>query len=186
MGDLGNARSGIGFPNSEQGGQKGIPFFKVSDMNTIGNEKILSAANNYVSQSQIERMKWNVINDVPAIFFAKVGAAVFLNRKRLVNVPFLLDNNTMAFSLNSSYIRPCFAFSLFEKIDLASLVQVGALPSLNSSDIENIEVSIPKSSLEQVMIGETLTRIDSLITLHQRKLDALKKIKSALLEKMFV
>ena len=185
LGDLGNARSGIGFPNSEQGGQKGIPFFKVSDMNTIGNEKILSAANNYVSQSQIERMKWNVINDVPAIFFAKVGAAVFLNRKRLVNVPFLLDNNTMAFSLNSSYIRPCFAFSLFEKIDLASLVQVGALPSLNSSDIENIEVSIPKSSLEQVMIGETLTRIDSLITLHQRKLDALKKIKSALLEKMF-
>ncbi len=139
-------------------------------MNAIGNEKNLITANNYVSQSQIERMKWNVINDVPSIFFAKVGAAVFLNRKRLVNMPFLLDNNTMAFSLNSSYIQPCFAFSLFEKIDLASLVQVGALPSLNSSDIENIRVSIPKSNLEQTMIGDALTKIDSLITLHQRKL----------------
>ena len=35
------------------------------------------------------------------------------------------------------------------------------------------------------MIGKVFSKLDSLITLHQRKLDALKKIKSALLEKMF-
>ena len=38
LGDIGYAKSGVGFPDSEQGGQKGIPFFKVSDMNTNGNE----------------------------------------------------------------------------------------------------------------------------------------------------
>ena len=41
------------------------------------------------------------------------------------------------------------------------------------------------STFEQHKIASAMKRFDSLITLHQRKLDALKKIKSALLEKMF-
>lgn len=39
---------------------------------------------------------------------------------------------------------------------------------------------------EQKEIGELLLRIDNLITLHQRQVEKLKNIKSALLEKMFV
>ena len=39
---------------------------------------------------------------------------------------------------------------------------------------------------EQKQIGTLLDRLDDLITLHQRKLEKLKNIKSALLEKMFV
>ena len=45
---------------------------------------------------------------------------------------------------------------------------------------------VPKNREEQRQIGTLFSHLDSLITLHQRKLDALKKIKSALLEKMFV
>ena len=44
---------------------------------------------------------------------------------------------------------------------------------------------VPKNREEQRQIGTLFSHLDSLITLHQRKLDALKKIKSALLEKMF-
>ena len=44
---------------------------------------------------------------------------------------------------------------------------------------------VPKNREEQRQIGALFSHLDSLITLHQRKLDALKKIKSALLEKMF-
>ena len=62
-------------------------------MNMSGNEHELVASNNYVTPEQISRMGWHPINQVPAIFFAKVGAAVMLNRKRLVNKPFLMDNN---------------------------------------------------------------------------------------------
>ena len=39
---------------------------------------------------------------------------------------------------------------------------------------------------EQRKIGELLTRLDHLITLHQRELEKLKKIKLSMLEKMFV
>ena len=103
LGEIGSARSGVGFPNAEQGGNEGTPFYKVSDMNLEGNELQLRRANNYVTDEQIERKRWKPINEVPAMFFAKVGAAVLLNRKRLVDEPFLLDNNTMAYSFDRQF-----------------------------------------------------------------------------------
>lgn len=169
LGELGFAQSGIGFPDAEQGGTGGTPFFKVSDMNTPGNEYELVASNNYVTAEQIARMGWRPINQVPAIFFAKVGAAVMLNRKRLVNEPFLLDNNTMAFSMDSSLLDTQFGRSLFECLDLTSLIQVGALPSFNSSDVESISVSLPSTVNEQRQIGQYLYDLNTLITLHQRE-----------------
>ena len=138
-------------------------------MNMPGNEHELVASNNYVTPEQIARMGWHPINQVPAIFFAKVGAAVMLNRKRLVNKPFLLDNNTMAFSMDSSLLNTQFGQSLFERLDLTSLIQVGALPSYNSSDVESITVSLPSTMDEQRRIGQCLCNINDLITLHQRK-----------------
>ena len=186
LGELGFAQSGIGFPDAEQGGAEGTPFFKVSDMNTPGNEYELAASKNYVTAEQIARMGWHPLNQVPAIFFAKVGAAVMLNRKRLVNEPFLLDNNTMAFSMDSSLLDTQFGQSLFERLDLTSLIQVGALPSFNSSDVESISVSLPSTMDEQRQIGQYLCNLNTLITLHQRKLELLRNIKKSLLDKMFV
>jgi len=119
-------------------------------------------------------MGWHPLNQVPAIFFAKVGAAVMLNRKRLVNEPFLLDNNTMAFSMDSSLLDTQFGQSLFERLDLTSLIQVGALPSFNSSDVESISVSLPSTMDEQRQIGQYLCNLNTLITLHQRKRQWLK------------
>ena len=186
LGELGFAQSGIGFPDAEQGGSEGIPFFKVSDMNTPGNERELVISNNYVTADQIARMSWHPICQVPAIFFAKVGAAVLLNRKRLVNEPFLLDNNTMAFSMDPNRLDSQFGQSLFERIDLTSLVQVGALPSYNASDVEDMAVSLPDHMDEQRRIGAFFDHLDSLITLHQRKLELLRNIKKSMLDKMFV
>ena len=132
LGELGCAQSGVGFPDAEQGGSEGVPFFKVSE-----------------------------------IFFAKVGAAVMLNRKRLVNEPFLLDNNTMAFSMDTKALDPTFGQPLFERLDLTSLIQVGALPSYNASDVEDLDVLLPISMVEQQLIGQVFTNLDNLITLHQ-------------------
>ena len=185
LGDIGKARSGVGFPDAEQGGVTGIPFFKVSDMNLGGNENEMTVANNYVTAEQIAVHRWSPITELPAIFFAKVGAAVMLNRKRLCRFPFLLDNNTMAYSLSSTKWDADFAKALFGTVDLTSLVQVGALPSYNAGDVESMEIYLP-SLLEQEQIGGFFKQLDNLITLHQRQLEKLKNIKSALLEKMFV
>ena len=154
-------------------------------MNTPGNERELVISNNYVTADQIARMSWHPICQVPAIFFAKVGAAVLLNRKRLVNEPFLLDNNTMAFSMDPNRLDSQFGQSLFERIDLTSLVQVGALPSYNASDVEDMAVSLPDHMDEQRRIGAFFDHLDSLITLHQRKYDKLCVLKKSMLDKMF-
>ena len=184
LGEVGKARSGVGFPDVEQGGTSGTPFFKVSDMNNDGNENEMNVANNYVTDAQIAARRWSPIEEVPAIFFAKVGAAVMLNRKRLCRFPFLLDNNTMAYSLGKDQWDADFAKALFETVDLTSLVQVGALPSYNAGDVEAMEIMLPEVS-EQHQIGAYFLKLDNLITLHQRKYDKLVNIKKSMLEKMF-
>ena len=185
LGDLGKARSGIGFPDAEQGGKEGVPFYKVSDMNNAGNEHEMVTANNYVTREQIVRKGWKPIDEVPAIFFAKVGAAIMLNRKRLCRTPFLLDNNTMAYSMDGSVLDGDFAKTLFETIDLTSLVQVGALPSYNSGDVENIDAVIPEMN-EQKAIGSYFKSLDRLIALHQRQLTQLQAVKKFMLQNLFV
>ena len=168
LGDIGKARSGVGFPDADQGGLTGVPFFKVSDMNSDGNENEMTVANNYVTAEQIADHRWSPITELPAIFFAKVGAAVMLNRKRLCRFPFLLDNNTMAYSLSPTKWDADFAKALFGTVDLTSLVQVGALPSYNAGDVESMEIYLP-SLLEQEQIGAYFNHLDNLITLHQRQ-----------------
>ena len=183
LGDVGKARSGVGFPNADQGGVTGIPFFKVSDMNLDGNENEMTVANNYVTAEQIAVHRWSPITELPAIFFAKVGAAVMLNRKRLCHFPFLLDNNTMAYSLSPTKWDADFAKALFGTIDLTSLVQVGALPSYNAGDVESMEIYLP-SLLEQEQIGAYFKQLDNLITLHQRKLEKCRKIKEGMMQQL--
>ncbi|NUF28018.1 restriction endonuclease subunit S [Gilliamella sp. ESL0254] len=184
LGEAGSTTSGIGFPDSEQGGEHGIPFYKVSDMNKIGNEIEMKLANNYVTSEQISNRKWNPITTIPAIIFAKVGAAIMLNRKRLVRTEFLIDNNMMAYIFDNTW-NINFGKVLFETINLAHYSQVGALPSYNSSDIEKIDITFPNTA-EQTKIGNFFKLLDDKIALEQKKLDKLKNIKQAYLNEMFV
>ena len=52
--------------------------------------------------------------------------------------------------------------------------------------ISEMDILKPMQIAEQRKIAEFFTNLDNLITLHQRQLEKLKNIKSALLEKMFV
>lgn len=60
------------------------------------------------------------------------------------------------------------------------------MASINTEILEETEISFPRSIKEQLGIGGFLGNLDSLITLHQRKLDHLKLQKKALLQQMFV
>lgn len=62
--------------------------------------------------------------------------------------------------------------------------QPGSQVNLNSDIVKNQIIYIP-SVKEQEEIGKYLSKVDNLITLHQRKLNKLKKLKSAYLIEMF-
>ena len=61
----------------------------------------------------------------------------------------------------------------------------GTIKHLNQNILVDFPVVMPKKT-EQVSIGNFFQRIDTLITLHQRKLEKLQNIKKSCLEKMFV
>lgn len=180
LGDLGKFGSGTGFSESEQGGKSGIPFIKVSDMNLLGNEIYITSANNYVSELQVTKNKYKVINK-PSIIFAKVGAAIFLERKRIAN-NFLIDNNMMAFTPFGNIL---FYYYLFLNIRLCKFSQTGALPSYNSSDISTIKVKV--SSLpEQQKIANFLSAIDESIEKVNEQIMQTQSFKKGMLQQMFV
>lgn len=59
-------------------------------------------------------------------------------------------------------------------------------PGVNAQEYSEWLFFIPKDPKEQQKIGALFRGIDRLITLHQRKVEKLKKLKMACLEKMFV
>ena len=56
---------------------------------------------------------------------------------------------------------------------------------IHESDFLNLDISVP-SLKEQQQIGSYFRNLDNLITLHQRKLETLKKLKKSMLQKMFI
>lgn len=59
-------------------------------------------------------------------------------------------------------------------------------PKLMNNVMGEIPITLPKSIEEQNKISEFFVRIDTLITLHQQKVDLLKQYKAGLLQQMFV
>ncbi|WP_373765917.1 restriction endonuclease subunit S, partial [Jeotgalibaca porci] len=59
-------------------------------------------------------------------------------------------------------------------------------PAINSTDLAQIELTIPKENEEEHKIGSFFKSLDNTITLHQRELELLKQTKKAFLQKMFV
>ena len=60
------------------------------------------------------------------------------------------------------------------------------LLNISASDFFDTELVIPQDPNEQKKIGLLFKKLDSTITLHQRELDSLKKLKKGLLQNMFV
>ena len=82
----------------------------------------------------------------------------------------IADNSFLAFAISQS--------------DIESLLVGGGRAKLNAEALMSIEFRLPCLQ-EQYRIGEYLTQLDNLITLHQRKCDKYKSIKSGLIRKLF-
>ena len=68
---------------------------------------------------------------------------------------------------------------------LLPLMQGIKVLSLSKTNVQKTTVKYPKDKAEQQKIADCLRRIDTLITLHQRKYEKLVNIKKSMLNKMF-
>ena len=183
LADFGVFRSGSGFPLIHQGFQSGdYPFLKVSDMNNPGNELFMKTANHWIDEET--RKKLNAVkHPIGSIVFAKIGAAIHLERKRLLSQESCIDNNMMAFSLTDRHACQQFFYHLFLRLELGKLVSTTALPSLSGRQIGAINVPIPPSD-EQRAIAEALSDVDGLIESLEALIVKRRAIKQTTMEKL--
>jgi type I restriction enzyme S subunit len=147
LGNICNFTPGSAFKPEYQGQTHGeIPFIKVSDMNLNGNEIFIVKANNYIDNSLQKERKFK-LHEEGATVFAKIGVALISNRRRVLTMPTIIDNNMMSASPLKGLSTPYYLYLLFKTIDFNTLVSGTALPYLNVSDLRKILIVHPTINL---------------------------------------
>ena len=112
-----------------------------------------------------------------------------IGRKGTINNPYILKAPFWTVD-TLFYVIPYnvdlnFLYGIFQKIDWRKKDESTGVPSLSKENINKTKFKIPAIS-EQKEIGTIFQNLDTLIALHQHKIDNLKHLKRALLQKMFV
>ena len=186
LGELGSLKNGMNFSKKAMG--IGFPF--VNLQNIFGNNVIDVSNLGKAMASDSQLKDYNLLNgDVlfvrSSVKLEGVGEAAL--------VPQTLDNTTYSgfiirfrdeYGLDNNFKRFVFGIESVRN-QIMSQATNSANKNISQSVLENLELAIPSKS-EQQKIGAYFSNLDHLITLHQRELEKLKKIKLSMLEKMFV
>ena len=115
--------------------------------------------------------------------------AIGIGRKGTIDKPYILNApfwtvDTLFYAIPREKVDLNFAFDIFQNIDWKKKDESTGVPSLSKTAINEIDILVPQYD-EQQALGQFFNGIDNLITLQQRKLEALKETKKAMLQKMF-
>ena len=183
LGEVCAFKSGSGFREELQGKKAGDhPFIKVSDLNTSGNEKYVLSSNNWVSVLDLKSLRAH-LQPPGATVFAKVGAALKLNRRRILVQPTAIDNNMMAAIPDTKFLDQEYLYYFLLCQDLGRFSQESAVPSINQSHLESVEIHLP-SLAEQRKIAEILRTWDEAIAAAEAELKALQERKRWLMNRL--
>jgi len=113
---------------------------------------------------------------------AGIGKMAILRKKGCTNQGF------QSIVPHANELDSYFIFSRSEELKrYGEMVGAGStFVEVSGKQMSNMNLLLPKDIREQQKIGEYFSNLDRLITLHQRKLDKLKTVKKAMLEKMFI
>ena len=114
--------------------------------------------------------------------------AIGIGRKGTIDKPYILKApfwtvDTLFYTIPKEKVDLNFAFDIFQNIDWKKKDESTGVPSLSKTAINDINVFVPIYD-EQQVIGYFFSRIDRLITLHQRECTKLMDIKNITLTKM--
>ena len=87
--------------------------------------------------------------------------------------------------VNSEYLVQYLSTERYFK-EINACLAGGTRQRVSRGNLAEFDIPLPNSSDEQHQIGTYFRTLDHLITLHQRKLETLKKLKKAMLQKMFI
>lgn len=174
--NTGKLIGGSAFPDEYQGVKnEEIPFIKVK---SLAEDPISRNGKDSISESI--RSKLNAEKFIiGSVVFAKVGAALLLQRFRILEFESCIDNNMMGFI--PLVIEPRFFKYVTVLFDFSYFVNPGTVPSINQEQIGNIKIPFPPLKTQQKIadyLDSKCSQIDKYITEKQniiQKLDAYKK-----------
>ena len=183
LGEIGKFKGGSGFPIKYQGKvESKYPFYKVSDMNNKGNQTFMRNSNNWIDESTKKIIGSNVFPE-HTIVFAKIGAAIYLERKKILFMKSCIDNNMMGFIFDESQSDYRFLHYLFLSIQLGKLVSATALPSLNGKQIAELSFAFPRKK-EQTAIATVLSDMDAEIEILEKKRNKYIMLKQGMMQQL--
>ena len=166
-------------PAFYEGGK--IPFVKIED--TV--EKYIDSPKSYITEEGMNHSSAWLIPKGNVIFTngATVGN-VAINRLPVTTKQGILG------IIPSKKVTSEFLFYLLSSTEfqreVRSRMATGTFATIILKSLNEIPVCFPSNTNEQESIITILSKLDNLITLHQRKLEKLQNIKKSMLEKMFV
>jgi len=183
LGEVAEIRAGVAFPHEYQGSVEGsYPFYKVSDMNTFGNEIYMEKASNWVNSEILRKLKAKLFPS-ETVIFPKVGGALLTNKKRVLARESLIDNNIMGVIVRQDICIPQFCFYWFESIDIRIFSNPGPLPSINAQGVKKSFIPLPPLD-EQREIARILQAVDAKIAAEQARRTALEELFKSLLHEL--
>lgn len=158
----------------------GVIFLSVENIATLKSSK-------FISEEDFKR-DYKVFPQENDILMTRIGDVGTTNvvtdnglKAYYVSLALLKYKSTDPYFLSNAIQSDCV------QKGLANRTLKTAIPmKINKDEIGKVSVMLPLSATEQQQIGTYFRNLDSLITLHQRKLEKLKNIKKSMLEKMFV
>lgn len=117
------------------------------------------------------------------------GETVFIGRKGSIDKPFYFSGkfwtvDTLFYTYDFNGVIPKFLYSIFQRINWKKYNEASGVPSLSKATIEKIKFKYPLSP-EQDKISRLLSLIDERIATQNKIIEDLKKLKSAIIDKVF-
>jgi len=157
-----------------------IPWIQSSDL--VEGDITHVNINKFINNNALKNSAAKLISRDSIALVTRVG----VGKVAVINQDFTTSQDFLSLSdFDRSDIK-FLAYQLYRLMqENAKVLQGTSIKGITKTELIEQSISIPNSGQEQHLISNVLSKIDSIITLHQRKLEHLNLKKKALLQKLF-
>lgn len=158
-----------------------IPWIQSSDL--VEGDIVHVNINKFINNNALKNSAAKLISRDSIALVTRVG----VGKVAVINQVFTTSQDFLSLSDFDGNDIKFLAYQLYRLMqENAKVLQGTSIKGITKTELIEQSISIPSSGQEQNLISNVLSRIDSIITLHQRKLNHLKLQKKALLQQLFV
>ena len=158
-----------------------IPWIQSSDL--VEGDIVHVNINKFINNNALKNSAAKLISRDSIALVTRVG----VGKVAVINQDFTTSQDFLSLSDFDGNDIKFLAYQLYRLMqENAKVLQGTSIKGITKTELIEQSISIPSSGQEQNLISNVLSKIDSFITLHQRKLDKLQEVKKGLLQKMFI